>query len=288
MNLKDRMTWLKIANCKSISAKKRAEIWQNLSDYNCWEMKVEEFAAGFFYEDKANQVINELENAEIYINDEVSIVYILDDEYPALLKEIYEAPPLLFCKGNIDLLKNEAIAVVGTRRMSEYGRKACHFIGGELTRQNLTIISGLANGIDSEAHKIALQKGGNTIAVLGSGVDNIYPRKNIQLAKEIIRKGLLLSEYLPTEEARRWYFPERNRIISGLSLGTVIIEAAERSGSLITADFALEQNRQVFAVPGNIFIDTWKGTNKLIQEGAKLVTNANNIIEEFFQIRPQK
>lgn len=285
MDFKERTTWLKIASCPSISAKKRARIWQKLSDFNQWDIQVTEFVASFFNEDKANQIINELENAAPYTNDEVTIIFILDDEYPKLLKEIYEAPPLLFCKGDVELFHRQAVAVVGTRKMSDYGRKACMSIAKQLARQNITVVSGLANGIDTEAHLAACITNGNTIAVLGSGVENIYPKKNIQLANEISQKGLILSEYLPTEEARRWYFPERNRIISGLALGTVIIEAAERSGSLITADFALEQNRQVFAVPGSIFSDTCKGTNNLIQEGAKLVINANNIIEEFFQIK---
>ncbi|MBC2267233.1 DNA-protecting protein DprA [Listeria sp. FSL L7-0083] len=285
MNFKKRDTWLKIASCKSVSAKKRAVIWQKITNFNCWEMSIEQVATNFFTPDIKEQVITELEEAVIYSSEEVTIVCILDDAYPELLKEIYEAPPLLFCKGNIDLLKKQAIAIVGTRRMSEYGKKACSLIAGELSNHSFTIVSGLALGIDAEAHKAALCKKGATIAVLGSGVNRIYPRLNESLAEEVTEKGLLISEYLPNEEARRWYFPERNRIISGLAVGTVIIEAAERSGSLITADFALEQNRQVFAVPGNIFIDTWRGTNRLIQEGAKLILNTNNIIEEFFQIK---
>ncbi|ECL8006271.1 DNA-protecting protein DprA [Listeria innocua] len=286
MNFKKRETWLKIASCKSISAKKRAVIWQKITAFNCWEMSIEQIATHFFTADKTEQVITELEEATIYSPEEASVVCILDENYPELLKEIYEAPPLLFYKGNLDLLKKQAIAIVGTRRMSEYGRKACASLAVELSNHGFTIVSGLALGIDAEAHKASLRNTGATIAVLGSGVNKIYPRTNELLAKEVIKQGLLLSEYLPNEEARRWYFPERNRIISGLALGTVIIEAAERSGSLITADFALEQNRQVFAVPGNIYIDTWRGTNRLIQEGAKLVLNANNIIEEFFQIKP--
>ncbi|CAC96544.1 TPA: DNA-processing protein DprA [Listeria innocua] len=286
MNFKERETWLKIASCKSISAKKRAVIWQKITTFNCWEMSIEQIATHFFTADKKEQIITELEEAAIYSPEEASVVCILDENYPELLKEIYEAPPLLFYKGNLDLLKKQAIAIVGTRRMSEYGRKACASLAAELSNHGFAIVSGLALGIDAEAHKASLRNSGATIAVLGSGVNKIYPRTNELLAKEVITQGLLLSEYLPNEEARRWYFPERNRIISGLALGTVIIEAAERSGSLITADFALEQNRQVFAVPGNIYIDTWRGTNRLIQEGAKLVLNANNIIEEFFQIKP--
>ncbi|HBM4073289.1 TPA: DNA-protecting protein DprA [Listeria innocua] len=286
MNFKKRETWLKIASCKSISAKKRAVIWQKITTFNCWEMSIEQIATHFFTADKKEQIITELEEAAIYSPEDASVVCILDENYPELLKEIYEAPPLLFYKGKLDLLKKQAIAIVGTRRMSEYGRKACTSLAAELSNHGFTIVSGLALGIDAEAHKASLRNSGATIAVLGSGVNKIYPRSNELLAKEVIAQGLLLSEYLPNEEARRWYFPERNRIISGLALGTVIVEAAERSGSLITADFALEQNRQVFAVPGNIYIDTWRGTNRLIQEGAKLVLNANNIIEEFFQIKP--
>ncbi|MBC1289709.1 DNA-protecting protein DprA [Listeria welshimeri] len=286
MNFKERDTWLKIASCKSISAKKRAVIWQKASTFGCFEMSIEQIVNIFFSPDKKEQINMELEEADVYTTEEAEIICILDDNYPDLLKEIYEAPPLLFCKGNTALLKKQAMAMVGTRRMSEYGRKACAMIAGELAELKLTIVSGLALGIDAEAHKASLRKRGDTIAVLGSGVSNIYPRSNEFLANEIIEHGLLISEYLPNQEARRWHFPERNRIISGLALGTVIIEAAERSGSLITADYALEQNRQVFVVPGNIFTDTSRGTNHLIQEGAKLVTNANNIIEEFFQIKP--
>ncbi|MBC2251918.1 DNA-protecting protein DprA [Listeria welshimeri] len=286
MNFKERDTWLKIASCKSISAKKRAVIWQKVSTFGCFEMSIEQIVNIFFSPDKKEQINMELEEADVYTTEDAEIICILDDNYPDLLKEIYEAPPLLFCKGNTALLKKQAMAMVGTKRMSEYGRKACAMIAGELAELKLTIVSGLALGIDAEAHKASLRKKGDTIAVLGSGVSNIYPRSNEFLANEIIEHGLLISEYLPNQEARRWHFPERNRIISGLALGTVIIEAAERSGSLITADYALEQNRQVFAVPGNIFTDTSRGTNHLIQEGAKLVTNANNIIEEFFQIKP--
>ncbi|MBC2191677.1 DNA-protecting protein DprA [Listeria sp. FSL L7-0229] len=286
MDLKQRNTWLKLASCKSISAKKRAEIWRKLTELDQWEMSLETFANAFFNADKKGRVLSEIATAESFFYDDITPVWILDDHYPELLREIYEAPPILFCKGNIDLLQKQAIAIVGTRQMSEYGRKACRQIASELSEHQLVIVSGMAVGIDTTAHKAALQKSGATIAVLGSGVNNIYPLKNQLLANDIAQDGLLLSEYLPDEEARRWHFPERNRIISGLSMGTVIIEAAERSGSLITADMALEQNRQVFAVPGNIFIDTWKGTNYLIQEGAKLVMNANNIIEEFFQIKP--
>ncbi|MBC1570409.1 DNA-protecting protein DprA [Listeria sp. FSL L7-1426] len=286
MDLKQRNTWLKLASCKSISAKKRAEIWRKLTELDRWEMSLETFANTFFSADKKGRVLSEIATAESFFYEDIIPVWILDDHYPELLREIYEAPPILFCKGNIDLLQKQAIAIVGTRQMSEYGRKACRQIASELSEHQLVIVSGMAVGIDTTAHKAALQKSGATIAVLGSGVNNIYPLKNQLLANDIARDGLLLSEYLPDEEARRWHFPERNRIISGLSMGTVIIEAAERSGSLITADMALEQNRQVFAVPGNIFIDTWKGTNYLIQEGAKLVMNANNIIEEFFQIKP--
>ncbi|MEN0942082.1 DNA-processing protein DprA [Listeria monocytogenes] len=269
MDFKQRNTWLKLASCKSISAKKRAVIWQKLKELDQYEMAAHTFVESFFPVDKRAQILMEIETAEVFFLEGITPIWILEDSYPALLREVYEAPPILFCKGNIDLLQRQAIAIVGTRQMSEYGRKACVKIASELSAHDLTIISGMAIGIDTIAHKATLNKNGATIAVLGSGVNKIYPKKNEFLAKEIAKEGLLLSEYLPSQEA-----------------GTVIIEAAERSGSLITADIALEQNRQVFAVPGNIFIDTWQGTNYLIQEGAKLVMNADHIIEEFFQIKP--
>lgn len=212
--------------------------------------------------------------------EQVHLLTIFDNEYPAYLSKIYDPPWVLYLKGKKSLLKSQCISVVGTRNPSQYGNEVIKAILPPLIKNNWTIVSGLAIGIDTEAHKIAIKEKGNTIAVLGSGVNQIYPVSNQSLASEMATTQLLLSEFPPHRKAEKWHFPLRNRIISGLSNGTVIIEAKERSGSLITAEQALEQGRDVFAVPGSIFEARSQGTNRLIQQGAKLVLNAKDIIEE--------
>ena len=203
-------------------------------------------------------------------------------DYPSYLREIDGPPPLLYIVGDLENIDRWAVAVVGTRRVTPYGRQVTQEIVAGLVRNGVTIISGLARGVDAIAHKTALDYGGRTIAVLGSGPDNVYPPEHRDLAKQIVRgRGAVISEYpLGTEpEARN--FPPRNRIISGLSLGVVVVEAGERSGAGISAEYALNQGREVFAVPGNVNSPTSRGTNRLIQRGeAKLVTNSNDVLEE--------
>ncbi|EKN63871.1 DNA-processing protein DprA [Schinkia azotoformans] len=212
--------------------------------------------------------------------EQVHLLTIFDNEYPACLSKIYDPPWVLYLKGKKSLLKSNCISVVGTRNPSPYGIDVIKTIIPPLIKNNWTIVSGLALGIDAEAHKISIKEKGNTIAVLGSGVHQIYPTSNQSLASEMAISQLLLSEFPPYRKAEKWHFPLRNRIISGISKGTVIIEAKERSGSLITAEQALEQGRDVFAVPGSIFEPRSHGTNRLIQQGAKLVLTAEDIIEE--------
>jgi DNA processing protein len=186
----------------------------------------------------------------------------------------------LYVKGTLLPIPSRSIAVVGTRNASTYGKKITAYLVEELVRSGFTIISGLALGIDSIAHETALQSGGKTVAVLGSAVNEVYPRSNLKLSQQILQNGALVSEFplgtLPTP----FNFPQRNRIISALSMGTVVVEAGEKSGALITATFALEQNREVFAVPGPLFAQKSIGTNHLIQQGAKLVTSVDDILEE--------
>lgn len=203
-----------------------------------------------------------------------------DPAYPPRLLNIYNPPPVLYVKGEILDQDQWAVAVVGTRGATVYGKEAARRIAGDLARNKITIVSGLARGIDSEAHRAALDAGGRTIAVLGSGVDIIYPTESRKLAQAIVEQGALVSEYALGTPPEASNFPPRNRIISGLSLGVVIVEAGERSGALITADFALEQGREVFAVPGDIFRKKSMGTNKLIQQGAKAVLSVEDILEE--------
>nr|WP_084715678.1 DNA-processing protein DprA [Virgibacillus sp. SK37] len=208
---------------------------------------------------------------------------IFDKDYPLLLKHIPDAPLVLYAAGDVTLLQQiPSLSVVGTRHPSIEGKKKTKWMLEELIDLGWIIISGMAAGIDSYAHHLTLSNKGKTIAVLGGGFRHIYPRHNIPLFNDMVKQGLVLSEYPPHFPPQRYHFPERNRIISGLSFGTLVIEAKERSGTLITVDQALEQGREVFAVPGSPFIPQTEGCHKLIQEGAKLVKGPHDIIEEWY------
>ncbi|MCA9991553.1 MAG: DNA-protecting protein DprA [Ardenticatenaceae bacterium] len=202
--------------------------------------------------------------------------------YPAGLRQVPAAPPLLYVAGTLTEADRWAVAVVGTRRLTTYGRQITRELVTGLVHSGVTVVSGLARGIDIIAHKTALEMGGRTIAVLGSGLDAIYPPEHRTIAAQIVQngQGALVSEYALGVQPDARNFPPRNRIISGLTLGTVVVEAGEPSGALITANFALEQNREVFAVPGNINSPASRGPNRLIQQGAKLVTRVEDILEE--------
>ncbi len=215
--------------------------------------------------------------------EKIEIVAITDGNYPPQLKEIASAPPVLYARGEEEILANKCIAAVGSRKFTAYGQRVAENITRDLVRAGFTIVSGLALGIDGIAHRAALAVEGLTIAVLGTGIDDetIYPREHFNLAKSIIASGgALLAEQPPRTPSLKQNFPARNRIMAGLALGTLVVEAAENSGSLITAAFALEQNREVFAVPGDIFSPQSAGTNALIKRGAKLVSSAADILEE--------
>lgn len=212
------------------------------------------------------------------------IISYADPRYPDLLKQINSPPLILYAQGNLELLKSPQLAIVGSRSCTPYGQQKAQLLAQQLSQIGLTITSGLAIGIDGMAHQGALERSGNTIAVLGTGLNNIYPKRHKALADQIREKGLLLSEFWPDTQAFPSNFPRRNRIISGLSLGTLVIEASVRSGSLITARYAIEQNREVFALPGSVDNPQACGCLKLIQQGAKLVLTSNDIIDEFPQL----
>ena len=192
-----------------------------------------------------------------------------DEQYPSRLKEIDQPPPVLYVKGSFFKEDTWAVAVVGTRRVSAYGRQVTEEIASYLAANGVTVVSGLARGVDAFAHQAALQAGGRTLAVLGCGVDQVYPPEHRGLAEKVIASGALLSDYAPGTPPDASNFPPRNRIISGLSMATVVVEAGDTSGALITAQFAVDQGREVFAVPGNIYAPQSRGTNRLISQGAR-------------------
>lgn len=210
---------------------------------------------------------------------DIKYVTYYDDDYPELLKEIYDPPSVLYYKGDI-AINNYTLAVVGSRYATYYGLKVAENLSYELAERGIIIVSGMARGIDSISQRSALRAGQKTIAVLGCGIDIVYPKENKKLYDDIIEKGAVISEYPPGTKPIPQNFPRRNRIISGLSRGVVVVEAGRKSGSLITADCALEQGRDVYAVPGNILSSLSIGCNNLIKDGAKIVTCIDDIIEE--------
>jgi len=210
----------------------------------------------------------------------IKIICFEDPEYPPLLRAIFKPPGILYLRGRFELLNTPAVAIVGSRAATAYGLKVARQMAADLSCRGMLVVSGMAMGIDTAAHAGSLAKGAPTIAVLGCGVDVVYPRQNTKLYGNIIQKGLVVSEYPLGTPPEGFRFPARNRIISGMAMGVVVVEAAKKSGSLITARMALEEGREVFAIPGRI--DSFKsaGTHHLLQEGAKLVNTVDDILEE--------
>ncbi|HOL73244.1 MAG TPA: DNA-processing protein DprA [Bryobacteraceae bacterium] len=230
-------------------------------------------ASGCSYEDAAAQQEKMLQAGAV-------LVTLADPRYPARLREIFDPPIVLFARGRTELLNSLCLGIVGTRRPTPYGLNVTERLSGDLARAGLTIVSGMARGVDTAAHRGALAAGGDTIAVLGCGVDVVYPSENRRLAAEIASRGLIISEFPMGAPAYPQNFPIRNRIISGLSLGVLVTEGAQYSGSAITARLALDQGREVFAVPGSIVSKMSWGPNLLIKQGAKLVQDWNDVVEE--------
>ncbi len=210
----------------------------------------------------------------------IGILTLADAGYPPLLRRIYAPPPVLFVRGNIHVCAAPTVALVGSRSFTPYGRDTACGLAGELVRRDITVVSGMAIGIDTHVHRGALGRNGHTVAVLGSGLDLPYPPQNIPLFHRICETGAVLSEFPVGTTPESHNFPRRNRIISGLSLGVVVIEAGDRSGALITAQHALEQNREVFAVPGPVYSGKSVGANRLIKQGAVLVQTVDDILQE--------
>ncbi len=221
------------------------------------------------------------EEIEAISKENVKLFTVFDPEFHPLLKQIYDPPLILYYKGNSEILKENSIAIVGTRNPTNYGKVQTERFSKELVEKGICIISGMARGIDSVAQNTVIRNGGKTIAVIGSGLDVIYPPENKKLFEQICENGAVISEYKLGTQPDAQNFPRRNRIISGMSLGTLIIETKHNGGAMLTGAFALEQNREVFAVPGNLGVNQSEGTNRMIQQGnAKLVTNVDDVLEE--------
>ncbi len=280
--------WLALTKIEGLGPIKMIRLLKKFNKPQCiWKAKEKELRQVKGIGNLAQKIVNQRKKIDIeQIIDKIekcNIEYIIltDERYPEMLKEIYDPPPVLFYKGDISQV-NPALAIVGSRKSTSYGREIAKKLSYQLAQRGITVVSGMARGIDSCGHFGALQAEGQTVAVMGAGLDYIYPPENRDLFYEIADRGLVVSEFPPGVKPAAGNFPRRNRIISGLCLGVVVIEASASSGSLITANLALEQGREVFAVPGNIDRNGSKGTNNLIKKGAKMVTDINDITEELF------
>lgn len=279
--------WVWLSSLTKVSPKKCNQLLEYFCDpENIWnapemELKKLPFITQSNFEELVD--VKKKDDAELILRNVcdcgIKLVTIQDESYPMYLKNIYDPPVVLYVKGSIKARDNY-VAVVGSRKATSYGMKMAEDISFELSRFGITVVSGMARGIDSYAHDGALRCGGRTVAVLGCGVDVVYPSENEKLMEKIINSGAVISEYVPGMQPLAHNFPARNRIISGISLGVAVIEASDKSGSLITANFALEQGREVFAVPGNVNSINSSGTNRLIKDGAKMVTGIEDILEE--------
>lgn len=282
--------WIRLLDSKEISYTKAKQLIQDLGDpVNFVGKESPELDLIDYISSKAKIELQGCNLSDSYLHipkymEHFNIDYhtILDEDYPIQLSEIYQAPLLYFTRGNFDLqLLESAIAVVGTRKPSSYGKTMTSRICQCIAEQKYTIVSGLAYGIDTEAHRSALENNGNTVAVLASGVEKIYPEQNYALAEQIIENGFLISEYVPGSRMEIWHFPERNRIISALCKATVVIEGTKNSGAMLTAKHALEQNRDVFALPGDCNRPQAEGPNLLIKKGAIAITKPEDVVEYY-------
>ena len=287
-NMDDNKYWIWFSRIEKLSVIKKGLLLNKFKNpQNIWNLKKQELSdISELDENNVNEILEKkyrenLDKYQSYIEkNKIQMITLYDSNYPEQLKQIYDKPIVLYAIGNIDLLHKSGVAIVGCRECSEYGKKTAQKMGYELAKRDICIISGLAKGIDKYSHIGALEAEGSTIAIIGNGLDYIYPYENKNLYERIIRNnGLIVTEYIVGTKPNKLNFPARNRIISGLSTGVVVIEAKEKSCSLITADFALEQGKDVFAVPGNIDNPNSKGTNELIKQGAIIVTDYRDVME---------
>ena len=281
--------WLsKIPGLGSIKTQRLLNIYHNPKEI--WKVKKEELKQIDGIGDKlAEEILKQEyrekldEIQEKMKKERIELITLQDEAYPENLRHLYDKPISLYVQGDKSILNEFSLAMIGCRENSNYGKKVATAIGKGLAKRNIITISGLARGIDSISHRATIEENGKTIAVIGSGIDCIYPKENTSLAKEIVEKGgAIVSEYPLETKAERMNFPARNRIISALSSGVIVIEAKKKSGTMSTVDFALEQGKMVFAIPGDITNKNAEGTNELIKQGAKCVTCMQDIMEEYY------
>lgn len=281
------LEWIRISLIESIGEKRLRLLMLNLKDpFLIYEKDTDELTKIIPKYEKQFKLIKktkiDLTDYSNKLSDyDISVVTILDQDYPNALREIADPPPILYLKGSLHNDDKLAISIVGSRKASYYGKQMAEKFTRSLAQMGFTIVSGMARGIDTVAHQTAVKEGARTIAFLGSGIDVIYPKENRHLLQNIIKNGAVVSEFPLGTKPLATNFPQRNRLISGLSIGTVVIEATLKSGTFTTVKWALEQGKEVFAVPGDTRRMTSMGTNKLIQKGAKLVINTDDIISEF-------
>jgi DNA processing protein len=284
--MNDKRYWVGFNLVKGIGAVRLKALLDHFGDLEvAWQAPIEALRAAGLSSALAERVtlIRSSVDLEKYlaqlISQGITVITWEDELYPPRLKEIDQPPPVLYVRGALTVDDFWAVAVVGTRRVSGYGRQVTEELASFLSSNKVTVISGLARGIDAIAHQFALKNGGRTIAVMGCGVDRIYPPEHIHLAENIIENGALVSDYAPGTPPDATNFPPRNRIISGLAIATIVVEAGETSGALITAQFAVDQGREVFAVPGNILAPQSKGTNRLISQGANPMLSVQDLLD---------
>ncbi len=295
-NLERIKSWIKLLSAPEIGHATAIRLVKTLGEPIDFISDISKFTDIEFISEEAKEHLINIQEPENWENIcelmeqyNIKFVSILDEEYPATLKNIFDPPPFMFYRGTIKRDDfRRAIGVVGTRKASNYGKLMTKKIVQDLAGSGFTVISGLAYGIDTISHLAALESGARTYAVMGTGVDQIYPSRNRELAERIIENGVLISEFIPGSKAEKWNFPTRNRIISGLSLGSLVIEGNKKSGALLTAKFAMDQNRDVFALPGDVNRPQAEGPNYLIKLGAKIVTKAADILEEYELIMNQQ
>lgn len=276
---------LALALCQGLGVKTVLALLKKLSLDELFTLGKPELCAFGLSEQVANNLLHtdwsKIDSISTFCqNQQIHILTIFSSAYPTQLKEICNPPIVLFCKGNVSLLAQPQVAVVGSRSSTRTGLELASEFANGLSRSGLVVTSGMARGIDGAAHQGALDAGGSTIAVLGTGVNVVYPKRHQRLYDDIVQRGLVISEFLPNTSANSTNFPRRNRIISGLALGVLLVEAEIKSGSLITARYALEQNKEVFAIPGSIKNRLSSGCHYLIKQGAKLTENIEDILEE--------